>query len=419
MPQLSRCIKLSDELKIVPIQELVATAKSLVHKKIPSQSTVRHYDSRFKDLERSSALFDAKNLSEKFITWYIEEGTGKSRGLASSSVQRKTLLNFIAAAINAPPVFIYEQDSERIHNMRLRESLSAYEQHLKKEYKSNETIKSYLQTATKLLLYLDRVKKYELSEVTTNNIQEFIAELSAKWSPRSMRIIPSHLKTFLDFTDAPADVILFSSFRTPQKSNPVRAMSLENIEALWGYVEDDTGDIRSKAMLAILLTTGMRPVDITKLKLDDIDWCNDSISFIQSKTGVGVNIKLFPAIGSAIARYMTEKRPKGTGEKYVFLTKQAPYRKLDPSICNEILKAALKTVGVAFVPDGLHCPRAVRRSLVSRMIAKGVSVQKAAASIGHVDETSVELYTELDVEKMRAICLPIPTQMKRWCVFNV
>jgi site-specific recombinase XerD len=80
------------------------------------------------------------------------------------------------------------------------------------------------------------------------------------------------------------------------------------------------------------------------------------------------------------------------------------------------MREAFDKVGVAYAPDGLHCPRAVRRSLVSRMIAKGIPVQKAAASIGHVDEKSVDLYTELDVESMRSICLPIPTPMKGWCV---
>jgi integrase len=158
----------------------------------------------------------------------------------------------------------------------------------------------------------------------------------------------------------------------------------------------------------------MRPVDITGLKLDDIDWNNNNIGFIQSKTGEGMNIELFPVMGSAIARYMTEERPGGTGMKVVFLTKRVPYRRLSPATCNYILKTALKKIGFTFVADGLHCPRAIRRSLVSRMIAKGVPVQKAAAAIGHVDEKSVDLYTELDAKKMRSLCLPIPNPMQEW-----
>ncbi len=172
--------------------------------------------------------------------------------------------------------------------------------------------------------------------------------------------------------------------------------------------------MRSKAIVTILLATGMRPVDITGLKLDDINWSNDNIGFIQSKTGECMNIELFPVMGSAIARYMTEQRPKGTGVKYIFLTKTAPYRRISPENCNHILKDAFKKIGVTIVADGLHCPRAVRRSLVSRMIAKGVPVQKAATAIGHVGEDSVDLYTEVDMEKMKSICLPIPNSMKEW-----
>jgi len=45
-------------------------------------------------------------------------------------------------------------------------------------------------------------------------------------------------------------------------------------------------------------------------------------------------------------------------------------------------------------------------------------VQNAAASIGHVGEKSIDLYTELDVKRMKSVCLPIPAPMKGWCVTN-
>ena len=94
-----------------------------------------------------------------------------------------------------------------------------------------------------------------------------------------MRIVPSRLKTYLKFAEYPIGIVLFSSFRTPRKSKPVRAMSTEKVEALWKYVKSDDGDLRTKAIVTILLATGMRPVDITGLKLDDIDWNNNNIGF--------------------------------------------------------------------------------------------------------------------------------------------
>jgi len=414
MPHFTNYLNLSDELKQAPISDLIENAKSLVKERRYSQSTIWHYNERFNDLKKSALLFSTERLSEEFITQFIEEGCERNPRLTNSSVRRKALLNLIATSINNPSIFTYKKIADNIHDKSLQENLIIYEQHLKKQGKRDMTRKSYLQVATNFLIYLDNVNKIDLSKVTAIDIREFIIEFSARWSSRSMWIVPSLLKTYLKFAGVQAEAIRFSSFRPPHKSKPVFAMSNENTEALWTYVEGSDGDLRSKAIVTILLTTGMRSVDITNLELDNINWNSDTLGFTQSKTGEFMNVKLFPVMGSAIVRYIFEQRPKGTGEKFIFLSKVAPYRKLTSSICNRILIDALEKIGIPFVPDGLHCPRAVRRSLVSRMISKGVPVQKAAASIGHVDEKSVDLYTELDVEKMRSICLPIPNSMKGW-----
>jgi len=418
MPRFTDIKNLPDGLKHNPIPDLIAEAKSLIESRGYSQSTVWHYNERFNDLQRNAATFNTTKLSKEFITRFIEEGRHRSPKLTCSSVQRKSLLNLIATAVGGSIVFAFENEADKIKTQVLRETLAAYELHLIGQDKRKETITSYLQTATNFLLYLEGIKKTTLPEVSATDIRGFIAELSAKWSPRSIRIVPSQLKTYLKFAGFNADAILFSSLRAPRRSKPVRAMSNENVEALWKYVEGDAGDLRSKAIVALMLATGMRPVDITGLKLDDIDWHSDNIGFVQSKTSEYMNIELFPAIGSAIVRYIMEESNNGSGVKYVFLSKKAPHRRLSPSTCNRILHNALEKAGIVFVADGLHCPRAIRRSLVSRMVAKGIPVQKAAASIGHVDEKSVDLYTELDVEKMRSICLPIPTSMRGWLQAN-
>ena len=418
MPRLTDNIKLSDDLKQIPVLDLIARTKALVETKGFSQRTMSHYNQRFNDLLQNSAQFDTEKLTEEFTIWHIEEGMHRENRHASSSVQRKSLLNLIATALDSASVFTNKKDAAIIQSRILQESLTAYGQHLQEEQKSNDTIISYLQTATKFLIFLDKSKKYDPTKVSAIDVRDFITELGAAWSTRSMQIVPTHLKTYLEFVGAAADTILSASFRVPRKCMPILAMSSGNVDALWSYVESDKGDLRAKAMVTILLVTGMRPVDITGLMLEDINWNSDTISFIQSKTGEHMNIELFPVMGTAIARYITQQRPKGTGEKFVFLTKTAPYRKLVPSSLNRVLKVALVEAGITFVPDKRHCPRAIRRSLVSRMIAKGVPIQKAAASIGHVGEESVDLYAELEVSKMRAICLPIPTPMKGWCVIN-
>jgi len=418
MQRMTGYVDLSDEMKQITIPELIERAKLFIIGRKYSQNTIWHYNERFNDLLHLSSLYGTEKLSEGFITHYINEGMQRCIWLASSSVKRKSLLNLIASATNAANVFINDSVATKIQNRCLRENLSAYGMHLKSQDKSRGTVISYMQTAANFLLYLEEIKKYDLAKVTAIDIRGFITELGKKWSPRSMQIVPSHLKRYLNFANFPADIVIFSNFRTSRKSRSVHAMNAENVESLWKYVESGGGDLRSKAILAIMLSTGMRPSDTVKLQIGDINWNSDSISFVQNKTGEGMGIRLFPVIGSSIIRYITEQRPKDTGAKSIFLTKNAPFREISATNCNHIIKAAFKKTGIEFIPDGLHCPRAVRRSLVSRMIDKGVPVQKAAASIGHVDEKSIDLYTELDMEKMRAVCLPIPMAMRGWRALN-
>jgi site-specific recombinase XerD len=406
-------INLSNKLTQLPITDLIVEAKSFIKTQGYSQSTIYGYNVQFNDLKRHTSLYNTERLSEEFIKSYIEEGKHRSRKHHRSSARRKGLLNLISKAIEISPVFNFEKCADKIRIIPHQESLNAYEQYLGEKEIRKTTIALYLNIAVEFLLYLEKTNQ-NIYKVTALNVRDFVADLGTKLSQSSMKNVPTYLKAYLEFIEASVEAILFSSFRTPSMSKPVRAMSHESVEALWRYVKSDEEDFRSKSIIAILLATGMRPVDITELKLDDIDWKNDRISFIQSKTGESMNIKLFPVIGSAMTKYIIEQRPKGTGEKYIFLTKTPPYHKITSSVCNGILKNALKKSGIPYVADGLHCPRAVRRSLVSRMIAKGVPMQKAAATIGHIDDKSVNLYTELDAKKMRSICLPIPNPMKEW-----
>ncbi|KLU59678.1 hypothetical protein CEB3_c38100 [Peptococcaceae bacterium CEB3] len=73
MPRLSDCINLSNEIKWVPIPDLIVKAKSLITAKRYSQSTIWHYNERFNDLQYSAALFNTEKLSERFITDFSAE----------------------------------------------------------------------------------------------------------------------------------------------------------------------------------------------------------------------------------------------------------------------------------------------------------------------------------------------------------
>ena len=54
-----------------------------------------------------------------------------------------------------------------------------------------------------------------------------------------------------------------------------------------------------------------------KLKLSDVDWNNETITFRQSKTGNVVCIPLIPIVGNAVTKYIVNERPNAKNDFFM------------------------------------------------------------------------------------------------------
>lgn len=66
---------------------------------------------------------------------------------------------------------------------------------------------------------------------------------------------------------------------------------------------------RDYAMMLLAYNTGLRGVDITNLRFNDIDWNSSEIHLIQQKTGIPIALPLDNETGNAIADYILNGRP--------------------------------------------------------------------------------------------------------------
>lgn len=92
----------------------------------------------------------------------------------------------------------------------------------------------------------------------------------------------------------------------------------------------DTGSAVGKRDLAIILLaycTGLRGIDIRRLKLTDIDWRGQSVTLTQSKNYEPITCVLNGETMNALADYVLEGRPD-CGLEEVFVTCLAPHRPL-------------------------------------------------------------------------------------------
>lgn len=76
---------------------------------------------------------------------------------------------------------------------------------------------------------------------------------------------------------------------------------MRKIEAV---INDGKVTLRDAAIVITGLSCGIRACDLINLRLSDIDWNNETITFKQSKTGNLVCLPITASVGNAITKYI-------------------------------------------------------------------------------------------------------------------
>lgn len=166
----------------------------------------------------------------------------------------------------------------------------------------------------------------------------------------------------------------------------------------------DTDSVIGKRDLAIILLaycTGLRGIDIIGIKLSDIDWHNQRVSVIQSKTHTQVVSELNGTTLNALADYILEWRPRCDVPK-VFVTVKAPYRKLLKGFGCMIDKYCEKAGIPKIALRGFH---SIRRSFETVMISRGVPIETASQIMGHKSIAEDKPYITYDKSRVAFVAM--------------
>ena len=179
----------------------------------------------------------------------------------------------------------------------------------------------------------------------------------------------------------------------------------EEQEQIKAITKDGSIRLRDVAMILLGLSTGIRACDIIRLRLSDIDWQNETLSWHQSKTGNLVCVPLIPSVGNAIVRYLAEERPSAPND-YLFVRSLAPF---DPFSCHSSCYALIKrTFNKAGINKngrifGMHL---LRHNAASTMVENNVPIETIAAILGHADPDTTGIYISTDEKRLKECVLP-------------
>jgi site-specific recombinase XerD len=150
----------------------------------------------------------------------------------------------------------------------------------------------------------------------------------------------------------------------------------------------------SKAMIVLLLCTGIRRSEAIGITLDDLDLDNRQL-LVHGKGSKERVVPLNEAVVEAISDYLV-RRPK-TESRHLFVSRQG-----EALAC----RAVNRTVGRAIRRAGLEghgiTPHKLRHTFATHLIRNGVDVRTVQELLGHSDLETTAKYLHSDTRTKQA-----------------
>jgi len=178
--------------------------------------------------------------------------------------------------------------------------------------------------------------------------------------------------------------------------------SWEDVERLLSSLNtDDPVSIRDLPMLMLCAIYGLRPSEVARLRLEDLDWEHDQILVRRRKVNKAQVYPLIPQVGNAILRYLKEVRPR-SAHREVFLTRVAPIRPVTTKVLTYAVRRRMLALGIRSPKYGAY---ALRHACATHLASQGVSFKVIGDHLGHSSPDSTRVYAKVDLPMLRQVAM--------------
>jgi integrase/recombinase XerD len=243
--------------------------------------------------------------------------------------------------------------------------------------------------------------KIKLSAVKIKHLDAFMAEFKvAKTTLKTYRHL---LRGFLKYLYQERRILkrnlapLLVGARLFDQKKPPRFLRPREIQKLFSSLKLSTpADIRTYAMIHLAYTLGLRPIEISKITLDDISFQKEELTVRNRKTRNPAVLPLPKQTTKAIAAYVMKARPKAQN-RHLFLTCQEPIRPIKAGTVILAIRKAMKEAGLSSSAYWL------RHTYAQNLLRIGRSIYEIKEMMGHESIQSTQRYLYIDTERMRKV----------------
>ena len=251
-----------------------------------------------------------------------------------------------------------------------------------------------------------------LAGVCAKDVTEAVLRRSAAVSVSATQFFVAGLRSFLRFCfverQMPVDLSPAALPVTGRRRSALpRGITKADAQALLGGCDRRSAlGRRDYAMLVTLLRLGLRAGELTRLRLDDIDWRSGEL-VVRGKGARQDRLPLPAEVGQAIACYLRRGRP-ASGRREMFLRARAPFGPIAAGTVSSTVRRAGRRARVPEV-----AAHRLRHTVAGEMVAAGVPLAGIAQVLRHHSLQTTALYGRVDLDRLRALAAPWPGGVQR------
>lgn len=251
----------------------------------------------------------------------------------------------------------------------------------------------------------------EISSVAHSDIYDFLEYISNRNSSNRKSSMSFILRHFFNYTYQNqmtdfSGIQLFPVIFTNKKDRILSFYSLDEIKDMIHSVDRlSVHGKRDYAILLLFIETGIRSSDLRNLKVSNIQWDKNLITFTQCKTNVSNILFISDNLKFALIDYLKNERPESNCE-YLFLTPKS-LKQYQACTVHEIVSSYF-IKGNVDISKRHHGPHALRHSLANNLLSSNAPMHVIQSILGHKNLNTTQIYLNIDIESLKKFALEVP-----------
>ena len=268
----------------------------------------------------------------------------------------------------------------------IEDEIAGFEDYLRGEKKSENTIKEYSLLVRNMLRYLRK----RAEEITLGDLNRYKMYLSTrkKYSKNSLYLAVKAIKSYFKYKGLDTANGLTSPKRPKQMP---KYLSEEEVKRL---IEASRENPRDYAIISLLAYSGLRVSELCNLRVEDVDF-NERIIYVHSGKGDKDRIVVVSHhVIEALQNYLDTREDD---LEYLFASQKS--QRISRVQVFRLVKKYANRAGIKKEVT----PHVLRHTLATTLLRRGVDIRFIQQFLGHSSVATTQIYTHVDDALLKSV----------------